>query len=402
MISHFDEQASPKTARSCRGSVESVPAFDYSTVKLNCQNRLDHIRSVTKFSTFPLMTRFLRMLPKDLRSSHYFRNLVRSTSFRLKRLGSVFSRGWIPYLGWGGAPKHDLVVLAVFTNEAHILAEWIEHYHAQGVSLFHLVNNGSTDGYEAILLPHIRSGLVVLHNDERRYQQVEIYNDLLPVIKREANWLIVCDLDEFIYAKRGFSTIKSYLFSLNQAVSTVMIPWKMFGSSGHLTQPTVGVRKGFLYRWEYGPQHPDEEERGCSSRQTNPEQPSITQTQLTRDEYVKSITRTRRVISLSVHHHWILFGKEILASGKTANRTFPEKQPINEDLLLEHCLHLNHYPIQSLEYFRNVKMRRGDVRSADSNETRSMEYFRAYDRNDIYDSELCVIATNSAQTKIYT
>ena len=67
-------------------------------------------------------------------------------------------------------------LLSIFKNEAHIMAEWVDHYVAEGVDKFYLIDNGSTDDYMPILTPHIVSGLVVLVKDAKRHAQVEHYN----------------------------------------------------------------------------------------------------------------------------------------------------------------------------------------------------------------------------------
>ena len=63
-------------------------------------------------------------------------------------------------------------------------------------------------------------------------------------------------------------------------------------------------------------------------------------------------------------------------------------QPISEDSLEQDPVHLNHYAIQSESLFRNVKMTRGDVSSAEYANTRDMSYFKCYDINQIQDQEL--------------
>jgi len=312
-----------------------------------------------------------------------------SINFRCRRFVVALWRGWLPYFLHGMAPKpHHLAVLAIFKNESHILREWVEHYFAQGATRIHLVNNGSTDDYQAALRPFIRSGLVVLHHDERRHHQVKIYNDLLPVLKREADWLLACDLDELIYARCGYATISSYLHSLRGSISSVLIPWKMFGSSGHLTQPKEGVRKGFVRRLFYGPAESQPNQVGAAGKVDDDS------AHIQHDStFVKCITRTRRVVSLFAHHHWILFGKVILPNGSHAIRPSSAKQPISEELLAAYSLHLNHYPIQSLEFFRDVKMKRGSVAYSGNDETyNSIQYFHDYDNNDVFDDELAMIA----------
>lgn len=46
--------------------------------------------------------------------------------------------------------------------------------------------------------------------------------------------------------------------------------------------------------------------------------------------------------------------------------------------------HLNHYPIQSLEYFTRIKMTRGDASSPQLDGVRTLEYFHRYDESATY------------------
>ena len=84
---------------------------------------------------------------------------------------------------------------------------------------------------------------------------------------------MVVDLDEFIYSRNGFNTIKEYLNSLESNVSQIHIPWKIFGSSDFIQQPK-SVIQNFTWRQIY----------------TNP----------TKIE-CKSIIRTNRIKSIHVH-----------------------------------------------------------------------------------------------------
>jgi hypothetical protein len=52
-------------------------------------------------------------------------------------------------------------------------------------------------------------------------------------------------------------------------------------------------------------------------------------------------------------------------------------------------LHLNHYAIQSLDFFEKIKMTRGDVYYTDSQVPyKKYEYFKERDTNEIEDIEL--------------
>jgi hypothetical protein len=56
----------------------------------------------------------------------------------------------------------------------------------------------------------------------------------------------------------------------------------------------------------------------------------------------------------------------------------------NENILVQ----LNHYPIQSLEFFKKVKMTRGDSNYIDLKNFRDMNYFREYDYREVQDETL--------------
>jgi len=264
---------------------------------------------------------------------------------------------------------HHLAVLALFKNEAHVLGEWVQHYASEGATTIHLVNNNSSDDYLTALQPFLESGLVVLHHDSRLHAQRQIYNEHLQRLRPLCQWLLVCDLDEFIYARGADRRCVDVLRSLPTWVSSVQIPWKMFGSSGLREQPRAGVRAGFRHRADADDQAQPHPCMPASSRIPG-----------------KTIARSSRIRMLDAHSASLLWGRRILPDGSPALKG--SFQPINEALLQRSRLHLNHYAIQSEQLFRQVKMSRGDVNNADYAAIRDMDYFRRYDRNERLDEEL--------------
>jgi len=265
-------------------------------------------------------------------------------------------------------PRHEVAVVAVFKNEAQILREWVLHYQRQGVTLIVLINNNSTDDFAETLSPFIASGLVQLRHDNRRFAQKQIYNDQLPFLKASARWLIVCDLDEFVYARAPFRTISEYLSGLQFEVSSIQIPWKMFGSSGHEEQPSVGVIAGFLYRGRFD---------AATKLATMKDAGFI---------YCKTIARVSRLDEIFVHYCRCSWGTNQTSDGN--RRPADYLQPVSEDILMHSSLHLNHYAIQSRQFFWHVKMTRGDVYTQANDSVRDETYFRNYDVNDVLDDEL--------------
>ena len=262
---------------------------------------------------------------------------------------------------------HQLVVLALFKNESHVIAEWVEHYLAEGATAIHLINNNSTDDFLSPLQDFIASGVVTLHHDSRQHSQREIHNEHLQRLRSQCRWLLVCDLDEFIYARGPRRRISDVLNDQPLDVSCIHLPWKMFGSSGLERQPK-NVRSGFVSRANADAPHPCKTAEGHVPG--------------------KTIARASRIRSLDVHTCNLSWGRRILPNGEPADRG--SFQAISETDLASHPLHLNHYAIQSLELFKAVKMTRGDGVDKDYDSFRDLHYFRRYDTNAIRDDELAI------------
>ena len=100
----------------------------------------------------------------------------------------------------------------------------------------------------------------------------------------------------------------------------------------------------------------------------------------------KYLTRPQRTLALHIHGCSLLFGSARLPDGSKTYR--PPFQPVSEEHLGRYSLHLNHYQVQSLDFFMQVKATRGDVGSAFLDRLRDRAYFEQWDLNDMSDTEL--------------
>lgn len=238
---------------------------------------------------------------------------------------------------------NDLCVVAIFKNEGHILREWLDHYRKEGVSKFFLINNGSDDdGWKQATADANDVQVVLL---PEKHMQTVHYNRILSCAKK-FKWVMVVDLDEFVYARGAHRTIPSFLRTLSPEIDQVLIGWTMFGSNGHDVQPK-SVINSFTRRYHH---------KDSPSYFSNP----------------KYIARTEFILELGVH------------SAKTIRGTVHKIAPAS----LTEPLRLNHYAIQSKEFFRNVKMKRGDASVLKNELVRTWNYFDKYDVNHILDTEL--------------
>ncbi len=264
-----------------------------------------------------------------------------------------------------------LSILAIFKNEGHIINEWIYHHILEGVEHFYLIDNGSNDNY---IIDDTYHNLIDFYITQPiNGKQIEYYNYFLDRVKKETKWLMVIDLDEFVYSRLQFNTITEYLQTIDNSINnsihnlidTISIPWKLFGSSGYVYQPNT-VIPHFVFR----------------SKAENKIE-------------IKSIIRTDRLISIGVHNHNTINNNTLLPDNSIRNSYYAFLDN-TEEILNISPLHLNHYPIQSFEYFKNIKMTRGDVINSNLNYIRNIDYFNNYDKNCNYlDTELKYKHNNS-------
>lgn len=269
---------------------------------------------------------------------------------------------------------HFLTVAGIFKNEGHVIKEWVQHYLNEGADHFLLIDNGSTDDYKKEIQEYIDQKIITIIHDDTKWAQIELYNKYFPTLVSQSQWVLICDLDEFVYARRGYSTIPQFLQGLPEKVGVVRIPWKVFGSAGHIKQPDSLITS-FLKRAE--------------QKGKKPWMPNRKETQS------KVIIKPEYVSRYHIHFCY-LNGKcsVISADGKRLRyKSDNEKkhfQPISEKVLDNAYLHLNHYALQSQDWFLNVKCKRGAADTQAHNEIRNQSYFEEYDNasNDILDDEL--------------
>ncbi|WP_068471350.1 glycosyltransferase family 92 protein [Candidatus Protochlamydia phocaeensis] len=145
-------------------------------------------------------------------------------------------------------PQYELVICALFHNEAFFLKEWIEFHKLQGVQHFYLYNNLSTDNYLEILTPYIEAGEVDLidwpvetsnQKDYMNNLQLPVYQHALALVKHKAKWAAFLDLDEFLFPVKHAhlcELLEDYADYAGLAVN-----WQVYGTSWLDALPPDGL-----------------------------------------------------------------------------------------------------------------------------------------------------------------
>jgi hypothetical protein len=133
----------------------------------------------------------------------------------------------------------SLGLCAIFKDEGPYMAEWLAFYRTQGVDVFYLYDNDSSDGG-----CRDRGSDVQVIPWPGKAKQFPMYWDCLR--RCETEWLAFLDLDEFMYHPDG-STLADAV-ACHTPFSAIWAPWRMFGWGPHLTKPRGGVVESYVLR----------------------------------------------------------------------------------------------------------------------------------------------------------
>ncbi len=131
-------------------------------------------------------------------------------------------------------------VLAILTvkNEGAFLLEWLAHHRAAGFTDVLVFSNDCTDGTDAMLdrlqamgwLTHVRNPGP--HPEGPQWAALKAA-DRHP-LKAAADWVLVCDIDEFVAVKIGDHSVSALLAALPEATA-ITLTWRLFGNAGVVT-----------------------------------------------------------------------------------------------------------------------------------------------------------------------
>jgi hypothetical protein len=165
--------------------------------------------------------------------------------------------------------------------------------------------------------------------------------------ENEFFWLAFFDTDEFLVLESGLQLRELLLMRLDCA--SVVVPWALFGSSGHRNRPPGFVIENYLYR----------------SKNDFPP-----------NRHIKTIARPERIISFENPHMAIMDGAISTLSGDMVSF---ERHGVLQFAPDYKFGKLHHYFTRSWEDWL-LKISRGY-----NGVSRDISEFQMYDLNDIYD-----------------
>ncbi len=142
-----------------------------------------------------------------------------------------------------------ITAVTTVRNEGAHLLEWLAHHRAVGFTDFLVFSNDCDDGTERMLdrlaelrwLTHLRNDGP--HPEGPQWAALKAA-DRHPLV-READWLLVMDVDEFVNIHTGDGTLAA-LFTALPAADGIALTWRMFGNAGVVAIPDAPVTATFL------------------------------------------------------------------------------------------------------------------------------------------------------------
>ena len=186
----------------------------------------------------------------------------------IKKYYEKFKGLLVDYLINKKKKKHFLVVLTRCKNEIFI-DDFVKHYLHEEVDLVHILDDDSTIPYSEYILTNPK---VKIHRrNKKKFSSINKFAiNIYPKIRHTAEYMIYCDVDEFITTRKNVSkTIKEELLTTFKNVDCIKIPWIMM--NGKEKNNPNNLLTEITYRWDHDKKHPNKSllirnERGAPKR----------------------------------------------------------------------------------------------------------------------------------------
>ena len=127
-------------------------------------------------------------------------------------------------------------VITTMKNEGAFLLEWVAHHKALGFDDIVLCTNDCDDPTTAMALRMQKMGILRHHATTYKpgssIQRGALRQARTTPEVQQADWIYVCDADEFLTIALGDGTINALIHAASVHAEVIAVPWRVFGSDG--------------------------------------------------------------------------------------------------------------------------------------------------------------------------
>ena len=254
--------------------------------------------------------------------------------------------------------NQKVAICAILKMENNYLEEWL-NYHFEKLKVDHIFlnDNNDPDGEEIHEIvnnnPH-KDNITVIDCRGRKYYQTWAYTNCFRKYKKDFDWMIFIDLDEFIVIEDKFEgDIHNFLkMDIFDNINVIRLFWKHYGDNGLIENPEHKILDVFT---ECLPNHP-------------------------KNHAGKSIIRTRLELTesykITAHGYDNKLNEPAVdATGKRVRNT---NYMIDKSYVCWENAWLNHYPTKSLKEYIEQKTFRGDPTTTKFDNKYNLEHYFEY------------------------
>ena len=266
------------------------------------------------------------------------------------------------------SPDEKFLVFAAMRNEGAFIVEWVTWYRMLGFQVL-IATNDCTDHSVALLQALAQAGWLT-HFSHTPGAKPAKQSALRQMRKQPqvaaTDWLLICDVDEFLVIHAGDHTIRGLLDVIGRDFLGVALHWQCFGTGGNQIYRDGLVHRQFL-------------RRGTARHGVN----------LNFKTLFKSPLRYKRYSDHGPFDFDGVWGKGtnnfVNAEGKLIQRFLTHKHPVRHgelDDITNVNAQMNHYIIRSDESF---DLKRGMPSASAHIDRYTDNFYRARNRNGIED-----------------
>lgn len=263
----------------------------------------------------------------------------------------------------------DVSVCCIGKCENNYIREWVEHYKKYRFYHIYLYDNNDLDGehFEDVIGDYVESGFVTIidvrgkvgterFREGRHSIQVECYNNCYRNYSNCCDWMLFCDIDEFIELENE-NNINDFITNRKfKSFDIIKLNWKYYDNNDLICV------KNNDYSVKRFSRHV-----GISSQNV----------------FVKSIIKTGLDIKIDSPHGRIVNDENIRICNVLGKKEINE-QILNDYRIIHKKAWLNHYRFKTISEYINNKIKRGwPDNHSDSKEKLNIEMFLANNNDKI-------------------
>ena len=126
-------------------------------------------------------------------------------------------------------------IIACLKQEELYIKEWLDWHISIGIDKFYLCDNNDEDylpKLQDIIKDYINKGIVEIFNYSGVHPiQPICYTEIYDIIGYNYDWVLIIDIDEFIWLPKYNNQLKDYLKNVPEYIKCIGINWRNYGDN---------------------------------------------------------------------------------------------------------------------------------------------------------------------------